>query len=67
MNDFKTKRKQSKLRMKKKIEDYVDYVISDNPIFGKEIVRHFINETKVNNYESRNQQEEIYRKSIYRR
>lgn len=41
MNDFKTKRKQSKLRMKKKIEDYVDYVISDNPIFGKEIVRHF--------------------------
>lgn len=54
MNDFKTKRKQSKLRMKKKIEDYVDYVISDNPIFGKEIVRHYINETKVNNYESRN-------------
>lgn len=46
MNDFKTKRKQSKLRMKKKLNPFVDYVISDNPIFGKDIVRHFINEEK---------------------
>lgn len=43
MNDYKTKRKQSKLRLKKAL---VDYVISDNPIFGKEIVRHYINEEK---------------------
>lgn len=54
MNDFKTKRKEAKLRLKKKLNPFVDYIISDNPIFGKEIVRHFINETKVNNYESRN-------------
>lgn len=60
MNDYKTKRKKAKLRLKKTLNPFVDYVISDNPIFDKEIVRHYINETKVNNYESRNQQEEIY-------
>lgn len=48
MNDFKTKRKQSKLRLKKALYPFVDYVISDNPIFGKDIVRHFINEIKAN-------------------
>lgn len=52
MNDYKTKRKKAKVRMVRK--NYVDYVVQDCPIMGKSIAIHYLNETKMNNYESRN-------------
>lgn len=49
MNEYRTKRKKAKMRTVSK--NYVDYVVQDCPIMGKSIARHYLNETKMNNYD----------------
>lgn len=47
--------KQRRLRKGKyRPDSKVEYVVQDCPILGKSIARHYLNETKMNNYESRN-------------